>query len=234
MAHAELEHAGEGGLRGRAHHKALEDAEFGMGLPDAHHLQDRLAGHEAVRVEGDHEFVILPPAQAEIAQVARLETLVAGAAAIEKAGRVGTRPCAPGGEGGLLLRAHGVLVGVAEHIIAEQRALAGGVDAGFHGLQPGEGAGRVFVSHGHEDGGAFDDGLVQVAVAGEGGHAFHGVLLPQQPEPQKGVPHPQHAPGGGDGEAGEDEHIHHAPPARAQNLGEPGQQQHIGRARHEG
>ena len=50
------------------------------------------------------------------------------------------------------------------------------------------------------------------------------VAAPQQPEPQQGVPHPQHAPGRRQRETGEDQHVDDAPAARAQNLGQPDEQ----------
>ena len=89
--------------RGRADDEALQDADARMRLHDAHEAQDRLARHQAVGVERQHQVVVRAPALAEIAQVAGLEAGVVGAAAIDDALRLGD-VAPPGGDGGLLGR----------------------------------------------------------------------------------------------------------------------------------
>ena len=58
--HAELEDARERAGRRQADHQPLQDAELRIGLHDAHEAQDRGRGHEAVGVERDREFVLMP------------------------------------------------------------------------------------------------------------------------------------------------------------------------------
>ena len=93
VAHAELEDARERRLRRHADDERLQDADLRMRLHHAHELDDGGAGHDAVGVERQHQFVVAAPAVAEIAHVAGLVAGVVGAAAIGQARRrPGRRP----------------------------------------------------------------------------------------------------------------------------------------------
>ncbi len=139
MTHAELEDARERAGRRHADHQALQDADLGMRLHHAHQAHDLVARHQAVGVERQHERVVLAPAGAEVAHVAGLEAGVVGAAAIDDALAVGIGGL-PGRDGRFLGGGDGGVVGVAQHEVAEGRALAGRVDAGLDGLEPQDGA----------------------------------------------------------------------------------------------
>ena len=158
VTHPELEDARERARRRRADDEALQDAEPRMRLHDAHQPEHRLAGHQAVRVEGQHEFAVAPEGLAEVAHVAGLEAGVLVAPAVDDRVRIGRRR-APGGDRRLLGRRHLPVRGVAEDEIGEGGAKARPVDAGLHRREPRHGAGRVLVAEGHQDRGAGADRL---------------------------------------------------------------------------
>src|SRR5262249_1699074 len=81
QSHAELKDAGKG-TRGRhTDDQAWHDAEAGLHLHHAHQLEHELHGHDAVGIEHDCEIVVPAPAPAEVGDITRLETNVAGATA---------------------------------------------------------------------------------------------------------------------------------------------------------
>src|ERR1019366_10381990 len=86
-AHAELENPREGRGGGRSDDKGLDDADAGIGLSDSGQPQDRLAVHQAVGVERNHEFVRVAPTLAEVADIAGLVAAIVGAATVMEAPR---------------------------------------------------------------------------------------------------------------------------------------------------
>ena len=179
------------------------------------------AGHQAVGVERQHQGVVLAPALAEVVHVAGLEAGVLLAAAVDDAVaiRIGGLP---GLDGLLLGGGDGGIVGVAQHEIAELRALARGIDAGLDGLQAQDGPAGVLVAHGHEDGGLDADGRRLVAGRRIGRHLGHHILAEvQQPQADQRVPEAEHRPGRAKCEADEQDHVDPGPAAGAQHLREP-------------
>ena len=123
-----------------------------IGLADSRQTHERLAVHQTVGVERNHEFVIGAPALAEVADIAGLITMIVGAAAIDEARGVILR--APGGEGGFLLPSDLRIICVAEHEPVEEGAGAGALDARADGAEPRDRASRVFVADRHQHGDA--------------------------------------------------------------------------------
>ena len=214
MAHPELEDPGEGGGRGRADHQRLQDAQPRVALHDAGHAQDRLARHQAVGIERQEQVVALAPAPQEVADVAGLPGVVAGAAAIDGV----SEPRAPAlhrrvlGGGDLGLGG----VGEDEEVVGMPlpRQVQRAADLGEPRQRP---VGRL-VADRHRHGRAQADRLARVDV--EMGRGLrHPVPRPvQQPQADDRVPGPHQRPGRAERDAGEDHHVRRAPPAGAEDL----------------
>ena len=228
MAHAELEHAGKARGRGRADHETLQNAKLRPCLAHAHHAQDRLARHQAVSVERQHEGEITAPCVAELAHIAGLVALIAGAATIMKPRRRIVMAGAQGLEAALFDGSNRRIISVAQDEIGETGFVARLCQRQDHRLEPGQGAGWILVAHGHDDGGALREGCVAVARLGIGHNP--GARVPasmQQPKAEQRVPDAQHAPGCRNGEAGEHRPVDEAPALVAQNRRQPGQKAQI-------
>ena len=121
------------------------------------------------------------------------------------------------------------IVGVAQHEIAEGAALAGGIDAGLHRLQPQDRAARVLVAQSHEHRGLDAERGRLVAcgrIRRDLGHRLPAEM--QQPQPDQRVPEPEHGPRRAEREAGEQHHIDPGPAAGAQHLGRRPQHAGVG------
>ena len=110
MAHAKLENTRKGGLGWHTDHKALENTELGIALHHPHELHNRIAGHEAVGIKRQHQFVVVAPTVTKRADIAGLEARVIRAAAVNQIG--GTAPADfPGVKSGFFLRSLRCVVG---------------------------------------------------------------------------------------------------------------------------
>ncbi len=82
-AHRELQHACEQRVARGQQRQCLDDADLGVGLHQLRHRYQRLAGHDAVRIEHDHVVVGAAPVAHEFGEVAGLAPDVVAAAAVE-------------------------------------------------------------------------------------------------------------------------------------------------------
>ena len=142
---------------------------------------------------------------------------------------------APVREGHFLGLRNAGIVGVAQHEIGKRCAFARRFQARPDGAQPGKGACGVFVAQRHQDGGANGNWCRAIAGGGKRRHQRQRILMPaQQVEAEQRIPDAQYAPRCGDGKAGEDQDVDHAPAAGAKNCRQPGEQAEIDRAIDEG
>src|SRR5690606_20997254 len=135
VAHAELKHARKETRARHADHEALQNAEPRIGLHDAHEAYDRLARHQAVGVERDHDIVVRAPAIEEVAHIAGLEAGIRFAPAIEEAVFV-AEFFLPGPELGTLVADNVVTGAVAQNKIVKAVAISGRIDARLHRAHP--------------------------------------------------------------------------------------------------
>ena len=105
-----------------------------MRLHDAHHAEDRFAGHQAVGVERKHQLVVAAPTLAEVAQVARLVARILRTAAIDDLVRIGERSF-PSLHRLLLGGRDGGIARVAQNEVAELATIAGPIEALFDCLE---------------------------------------------------------------------------------------------------
>ena len=124
VAHAELEKPRKARLRWRSDDKTLQDADTRPGLADAHHADDRVAGHQAVGVEGDHEVVVAALIFNELGHVAGLEAVVACTPAVVQPFGARSGADLPAGEFFFLATGDLGVSGVAEQEIVELRPIA--------------------------------------------------------------------------------------------------------------
>ena len=234
--HAELEDARERAGRRHADHEALHDAEPRVRLHDAHEAQHRLGGHEAVGVERDGKFVQMPPALAEIADVAGLETGVDLAPPVGE----GDQPIPRGAECGDLrrfVRRDLRVAGVAQHIEMEPIAHARRDEAAHQRLQVADHPLGHFVADADDDRGRDRDRLVPADAGGRRKH--HGGRIARKAhdeEADAGVPEPDHRPRQRDGEqhqqgdiecakAADRQRGRHEPQERGHHGGDQGEEQ---------
>ncbi len=219
MPHSELEGAREGALRRRAGDEALQDAEARMRLHQPHQLDDFGARHQAVGIERQHEVVGLAPPLQKIAHIAGLIAVISLAAAIGGAAPVGKFGL-PGVEQPFLLTRNLGDVGVAQDEEVKMLVLARPLQALAHDSQPREGAGRVFVAQGHQDGGAQGE-RSGCRVMREGRYLPERILDEmQQPEADQRVPEAHDRPGRGNDECRENADIEGRPAIAAQHAAE--------------
>ena len=167
------------------------------------------------------------PAFAEFADVAGLVTDIVDAAAVMLSLSRRFVGVAPSGELRFLLRGEIGIGCVAEHEPVEAFALSRGVDAGFHDAQAREDAADVLVADCQQHGRACWRRL-RVSGWRERCNLRHRVV-PQmkQPESQRGVADPEHAPGRGDREGDEDPGVNRAPAVATKDRRQPRQQHDI-------
>ena len=142
-----------------------------------------------------------------------------------RSGSAAARPRSPSPR----LRPSAAIVGVAQHEVAEVRALAGGIDAGFDGLEAQDGAAGILVAQRHEDG-RLDAQRRGVVAGGCVGRNFGKriALEVQEPQADQGVPEAQHRPGRAQSKADEQDQIDPRPAAGAQDHAGHPQHRHVG------
>ena len=194
MAHAELEDAGKGAVAGRADHQTLQNAELRRVLHDADHPADGVAIHHTVSIQRQQKGIVMPPAIAEIGNIASLVAVVLDAAAIDQAfGPLGhALPCR---KQRFLAGDDGRLVAVAQHKKREARPLAGCIQTFLDHMQTRKGACGVFVAQRHQDRCRQTQRLALVAdikIGRDLAQAVTGAV--QQPQADHRIPETQHRP----------------------------------------
>lgn len=191
-------------------------------MREAHHALNGGAIHERICVQRQHELEGLAPTRTEVAQVAGFVSGVSLAATVGEANRIFADAVSPLREPCDLARRHGQIISVAEHKPRKACAFARRVKAFLDGAQPGEGAGRILVAQRHQNGCVETDGRFTRRCADKRRHNLHRIARQaQQRQSDSGVPHAEHAPRRGDGEAGEDRDIDDAPATHREDRPEP-------------
>jgi hypothetical protein len=190
VTHAELEHARERDRRGRPDWKTLQNPDPRMRLHDAHEPNDRVAGHERVRIEGQHELEVAAASLTEIVQVSGLETRVVRPSPVDDPLRVRDLPL-PGCHDRLLRRRDVRCCGIAEDEVGETLAEPRGVHAFFDRAKPRESADRILIAQGHHDGSSRVQRAAPVTRGGIGRDLCKTTFASvQDPQAERRIPEP--------------------------------------------
>ena len=142
VAHPDLEQTRERRRVRQADDELLEDADLGALLDDPRQADDRLARHQAVGVEHEHEVEPMPVRAQEVPDIAGLVAGVVGTAAVVQAlGKI--LAGAQALEQAQLLRCRRGLACVAQNEELEGVRLAGILQAAEHGREVTEDALRA-------------------------------------------------------------------------------------------
>ena len=230
VAHPDLEQTRERRRVGQADDELLEDADLGALLDDPRQADDRLARHQAVGVEHEHEVEPMPLRAQEVPDIAGLVAGIVRAAAIvqalgeDRGGRAGSRTgAAPGLPSPVLAR-------VAQDEELEGLRLAGILQAAEHGLEMAEDPLGLLLEDRDHDRGPRAQGSLQVgATHGRGDVGRRVAGQEQDGQTDQPVPEAEHDPGQRDREQGEEHGIDRVQAVAAEMVGHG---QDHGRHRH--
>ena len=127
-----------------------KDAELWIDLHDTDEPDDRVCGHEAVGIERDRELVTVPPAFAEISDVAGLEAAVHGTLPVADGDPIAPR-CDQFREERLFPDCKPGIVGVAQEVEMEALCVSGRAQTFKHRLEVTDGTHRQFVANAKQD-----------------------------------------------------------------------------------